>query len=121
VVAAVDAGMTQPRAADRFAVLVHPVERYSARRPRTASVAAAVSGTGRRRRRSSGNSCTPGHLTASTPAADAMLAQHVAVFVAAGGEPVSLASMSRAINSLPAPDPGQALTATGRRRRPGRR
>jgi hypothetical protein len=51
-------------------------------------------------------------------AADATLAEHVAAFVAAGGQPVSLASMSRAIAGLP-PGPGQALTPGGRRRRPG--
>jgi phosphoribosylcarboxyaminoimidazole (NCAIR) mutase len=53
-------------------------------------------------------------------AADATLAEHVQAFIAAGGEPVSLASMSRAIASLPVTDPGQDLTPTGRRRRPGR-
>jgi hypothetical protein len=36
----------------------------------------------------------------------------VAAFVAAGGEPVSLASMSRAIAGLP-PEPGTELTPAG--------
>jgi hypothetical protein len=40
-------------------------------------------------------------------------------FVAAGGERVSLAAMSRAIAGPP-PDPGQQLTPGGRRRRAGR-
>ncbi len=52
-------------------------------------------------------------------AADATLAEHVAAFVAAGGQRVSLASMSRAIAGLP-PAPGEELTPTGRRRRAGR-
>jgi hypothetical protein len=51
-------------------------------------------------------------------AADATLAEHVAAFVAAGGPRVSLASMSRAIASLP-PEPGDELTPGGRRRRAG--
>jgi hypothetical protein len=52
-------------------------------------------------------------------AADATLAEHVAAFIVAGGQPVSLASMSRAIAGLP-PDPGAELTPGGRRRRAGR-
>jgi hypothetical protein len=52
-------------------------------------------------------------------AADATLAEHVAAFVAAGGQRVSLASMSRAIAGLP-PEPGTELTPGGRRRRAGR-
>ncbi|MBM7804500.1 hypothetical protein JOD57_000337 [Geodermatophilus bullaregiensis] len=52
-------------------------------------------------------------------AADATLAEHVAAFLAASGEPVSLASMSPAIAGLP-PEPGTELTPGGRRRRAGR-
>src|ERR687898_869341 len=52
-------------------------------------------------------------------AADATLAEHVAAFVAAGGQPVSPASMSRAIAGLP-PAPEQQRTPGGRRRRAGR-
>src|SRR3712207_9109308 len=48
-------------------------------------------------------------------AADATLAEHVAAFVAAGGEPVSPASMSRAIADLP-PDPDRARTPSGDRK-----
>ncbi len=58
----------------------------------------------------------PARLDAAT---DATLAEHVAAFVAAGGRPVSPASMSRAIAGLP-PDPDQARTPSGRRRRAGR-
>ena len=36
------------------------------------------------------------------------------------GVAVSLATMSRAITTLPADDPAQVLTPSGRRRRPGR-
>jgi hypothetical protein len=52
-------------------------------------------------------------------AAAATLAEHLAAFVAAGGERVSLASMSRAIAGLP-PDSGAELTPGGRRQRAGR-
>ena len=52
-------------------------------------------------------------------AADATLAEHAAAFLAAGGEPVSLSAMSRAIAGLP-PAPEQARTPGGRRRRAGR-
>ncbi len=53
-------------------------------------------------------------------AADATLAEHAAALTAEQGVVVSLATMSRAIATLPADDPGQAVTARGRRRRPGR-
>src|SRR4051795_4608764 len=52
-------------------------------------------------------------------AADATLAEHVAAFVAAGGRPVSLSAMSRAIGGLP-PEPGAERIPGGRRRRAGR-
>jgi transposase len=118
IVAAVDAGMTQPAAAARFGVSLTTVERYLARRRATGSVAPTEQRHGpapEKKRRL--HAWLPARLDA---AADATLAEHVAAFVAAGGEPVSLASMSRAIAGLPAGDPGQALTARGRRRRPGR-
>ena len=60
----------------------------------------------------------PGRLAA---AADATLAAHAAAFTAAEhGVVVSLATMSRAITTLPADDPAQAMTPRGRARRPGR-
>ena len=117
VVAAVDAGMTQPQAAARFGVSVRSVERYLARRRATGSLAATAQRHGpepRQRRRL--QAWLPARLDA---AADATLAEHVAAFAEAGGERVSLASMSRAIASLP-PEPGAELTPSGRRRRPGR-
>jgi transposase len=118
VVAAVDAGMTQPEAAARFGVSVRTVERYLARRRATGSLAASKQRHGPEpRKRQQLHAWLPDRLAA---AADATLAEHVAAFVAAGGERRSPASMSRAIASLPAADPGQALTARGRRRRPGR-
>ena len=53
-------------------------------------------------------------------AADATLAEHAAAFTAEHGVVVSLATMSRALSTLPADDPAAALTPAGRRRRPGR-
>src|SRR3954469_10237458 len=113
VVAAVDVGMTQRQAAVRFGVSLRTVERYLARRRAGA--------TGQRhgpepKTRQQLHAWLPDRLAA---AADATLAEHLAAFVAAGGEPVSLASMSRAIASLP-PEPGTELTPGGRRRRAGR-
>ncbi|WP_157937175.1 helix-turn-helix domain-containing protein [Geodermatophilus chilensis] len=118
VVAAVDAGMSQWQAAERFGMSLRTVERYLARRRATGSLAATEQRHGpapvvRRRL----HAWLPARLEAA--AADATLAEHVAAFVAAGGQPVSLASMSRAIAGLP-PEPGQALTPGGRRRRAGR-
>jgi hypothetical protein len=46
--------------------------------------------------------------------------EHAAAFTAEHGVAVSPATMSRAIASLPADDPGQGRTARGRQRRPGR-
>jgi transposase len=117
VVAAVDAGMSQPQAAARFGVSLRTVERYLARRWATGSLAASEQRHGpeptvRRRLQA----WLPDRLDA---AADATLAEHVAAFVAAGGQPVSLASMSRAIAGL-SPEPGAELTPSGRRRRAGR-
>src|SRR3954466_4646428 len=117
VVAAVDAGMTQPQAATRFGVSLRTVERYLARRRATGSPAATQQrhgpeATGRPQLQA----WLPDRLDA---AADATLAEHVAAFVAAGGQRVSLASMSRAI-ARPPPEPGTELTPGGRRRRAGR-
>ena len=117
IVAAVDAGMTQPEAAVRFGVGLRTVERYLARRRTTGSLAASEQRHGPEpRQRQRLHAWLPERLKV---AADATLAEHVQAFVAAGGEPVSLASMSRAIASLPVDPPGQR-TPTGRRRRPGR-
>jgi transposase len=117
VVAAVDAGLTQSQAAAVFGVSLRTVERYLARRRATGSLAASEQRHGpeptvRRRLLA----WLPDRLAA---AADATLAEHAAAFAAAGGERVSLASMSRAIASLP-PEPGTELTPGGRRRRAGR-
>jgi transposase len=117
IVAAVDAGLTQGQAAERFGVSLRSVERYLARRRATGGLAATEQRHGpeptvRRRLQA----WLPARLEV---AADATLAEHVAAFVAAGGEPVSLASMSRAIAGLP-PEPEQARTGSGRRRRAGR-
>jgi transposase len=117
VVAAVDAGLTQPQAAARFGVSLRTVERYLARRRVTGSLAATEQRHGPEPKvRRQLQAWLPDRLAA---AADATLAEHVAAFVAAGGARVSLASMSRAIAGLPPEDPGQALTPRGRRRRTG--
>ena len=118
IVAAVDAGMPQPQAAARFGVGLRTVERYLARRRATGSLAPAEQRHGPEpKKRQRLHAWLPERLEV---AADATLDEHVQAFVAAGGQPVSLASMSRAIASLPLADPGSALTPSGRRRRPGR-
>ena len=113
VVAAVDAGMTQAQAAVRFGVSLRTVERYLARRRTTGSLAATEQRHGRE---PTVRAWLPARLDA---AADATLTEHGAAFVAAGGQPVSLSAMSRAIAGLP-PGPGEQLTPSGRRRRAGR-
>ena len=117
VVAAVDAGATQPEAAARFGVGLRTVERYLARRRSTGSLAATEQRHGPEPTvRRQLHAWLPARLDA---AADATLAEHVAAFVAGGGARVSLASMSRAIAGLP-PGPGAERTPGGRRRRAGR-
>jgi transposase len=118
VVAAVDAGMTQPQAAARLGVSLRTVERYLARRRAIGSLAATEQRHGPEPKvRRQLQAWLPDRLAA---AADATLAEHVAAFVAAGGERVSAASMSRAIAGL-APEPGTELTPGGRQRRAGGR
>src|SRR3982750_2086416 len=103
----VDAGITQPQAATRFGVSLRTVERYLARRRASGSLAATEQRHGpEAKQRRQLHAWLPARLTA---AADATLAEHVTAFVAAGGEPVSLASMSRAIAGLP-PEPGTERT-----------
>src|SRR3954454_18387557 len=117
IVAAVDAGASQSQAAGRFGVSLRTVERYLARRRVPGSLAATEQRHGPEpRQRRQLQAWLPSRLDA---AADATLAEHVAAFVADGGERVSLSAMSRAITGLP-PEPGQALTPSGRRRRAGR-
>jgi transposase len=117
VVAAVDAGRTQRQAAERFEVSLRTVERYLSRRRSTGSLAATEQRHGPEpKQRRQLQAWLPGRLDA---VADATLAEHVAAFAAAGGAPVSTASMSRAIASLP-PAPGAERTPGGRRRRAGR-
>src|SRR3954471_2116432 len=99
VVAAVDAGATQPEAAARFAVSLRTVERYLARRRATGSLAATEQRHGPEPKvRRQLTAWLPAGLAA---AAEPTLAEQVAASVAAGGERVSLASMSRAIASPP--------------------
>ena len=117
VVAAVGRGMTQEQAATIFGVSVNTVGRYLARRRDTGSLAPTAHRHGPvPEKKARVQAWLPARLDA---AADATLAEHVAAFIAAGGQPVSAASMSRAIAGLP-PDPGQARTPSGRRRRAGR-
>ena len=117
IVAAVDAGMTQGQAAERFGVSLRTVERYVARRRVTGSLAPTEQRHGPEpTQRRALQAWLPGRLEV---AADATLAEHAAAFRAVGGPPVSLSAMWRAIAGLP-PAPGQALTPGGRRRRAGR-
>ena len=118
VVAAVDAGMTQSEAAARFDVSVRTVERYLARRRTTGSLAPDVQRRGPRpEKKARLQTWLPARLA---QAADATLAEHATAFTEQTGVVVSAATMSRAIATLPADDPGQAVTPSGRRRRPGR-
>ncbi len=118
VVAAVDGGMTHEQAAATFGVSVNTVGRYLARRRGTGSLAPAVQRHGPKpEKKQQVQAWLPVRLR---QAADATLAEHAAAFTAEQGGVVSLATMSRAITTLPADDPGQAVTVRGRRRRPGR-
>jgi transposase len=101
-----------------FGVSVNTVARYLARRRDTGSLAPTAYRHGPRpEKKARLQAWLPARLAV---AADATLAEHAAAFVADEGMVVSLATMSRAITSLPADDPGQAVTARGRARRPGR-
>ena len=117
IVAAVDAGLTQSQAAARFGVSLRTVERYLARRRATGGLAPTEQRHGPEpRQRRQLQAWLPGRLGT---AADATLAEHAAAFLVAGGQPVSLSAMSRAIAGLP-PEPGAERTPAGRRRRAGR-
>ena len=110
IVAAVDAGLLQRQAAERFGVSLRTVERYLARRRATGGLAATEQRHGAEpRQRLALQAWLPARLQA---AADATLAEHAAAFLAAGGQPVSLSAMSRAIAGLP-PAPGAERTRAG--------
>ncbi|HEX2298951.1 MAG TPA: helix-turn-helix domain-containing protein [Pseudonocardiaceae bacterium] len=118
VVAAVDRGMTQEQAAVTFGVSVNTVARYLTRRRDTGSLAPTAYRHGPRpEKKARLQAWLPARLQ---QAADATLAEHAAAFTAEHGVVVSLATMSRALTTLPAEDPAQVLTPLGRRRRPGR-
>src|SRR3954451_1662984 len=118
VVAAVDRGMTQEQAAVTFGVSVNTVGRYLTRRRNTGSLAPTAYRHGPRPEKTQRlQAWLPARLQV---AADATLTEHAAAFTAEEGLVVSLATMSRAIPTLPADDPAEALTPAGRRRRPGR-
>src|SRR3954467_5749759 len=130
VVAAVDAGMTQPQAATRFGVSLRTVERYLPRRRATGSLVAPAQRPGPQPRvRQQLHAWLPDRLDA---AADATRAEHVAAFVAPGGGGGSPAAMARgrgrggvagvdvAGDRRPAARAGAELTPGGRRRRAGR-
>ena len=118
VVAAVDRGMTQEQAAATFGVSVNTVGRYLTRRRDTGSLAPAVQRYGPKPEKTRRlHAWLPARLQ---QAADATLAEHAAAFTAEHGVVVSLATMSRALTTLPAEDPARALTPSGRRRRAGR-
>src|SRR3712207_2563941 len=112
IVAAVDRGMTQEQAAATFGVSVNTVARYLARRRTTGSLAPTTYRHGpvpEKKQRL--QAWLPARLAV---AADATLAEHAAAFTAEEGVVVSTATMSRAIITLPADDPSQAVTARGR-------
>jgi transposase len=118
VVAAVDRGMTQEQAAVTFGVSVNTVGRYLTRRRNTGSLAPTAYRHGPRpEKKARLQAWLPARLQV---AADATLTEHAAAFTADEGLVVSLATMSRAITTLPADDSAGALTPAGRRRRPGR-
>src|SRR3954465_3397706 len=128
-VAAVDRGMTQEQAAGTFGGSVNTVGRYLTRRRNTGRLAPTAYRHGTR---PGAPACRAGprpektqRLQAWLPArlqvaADATLTEHAAAFTAEEGLVVSLATMSRAITTLPPDAPAEALTPAGRRRRPGR-
>ena len=94
------------------------MERQLARRRAAGSLTRDEQGHGPRpKKRQRLRAWLPGRLEV---AADATLDEHAAAFVDQTGVVVSLATMPRAIASLPLADPGSALTPAGRRRRPGR-
>ena len=106
--------MIQEQAAATFGVSVNTVARYLTRRRTTGSLAPTAYRHGPRPEKRQ-------RLQAWLQvAADATLTEHAAAFTAEEGLVVSLATMSRAITTLPADDPAGALTPAGRRRRPGR-
>ena len=118
VVAAVDGGMSQEQAVATFGVSVNTVARYLTRRRNTGSLAPTAYRHGPRPEKMQRlQAWLPARLQ---QAADATLAEHAAAFTAEHGVVVSPATMSRAVASLPADDPGQTRTPSGRRRRPGR-
>src|ERR671920_2537556 len=113
VVAAVDAGLSQAQAAERFGVSLRTVERYVARRRATGSLAATEQRHGPEPTvRRQLQAWLPARLDA---AADATPAEHDAAFAAETGMPGSLSAMSRAIGGL-APEAGAERTPAGRRR-----
>src|SRR3712207_9224334 len=98
VVAAVDSGMTQDRAAATFGVSVNTIGRYLVRRRDTGSLAPSVQRHGpkpeKRRRLQAWLPARP------QQAADATLAEHAAALTAEHGVGVPPATMPRAIHPL---------------------
>src|SRR4051812_41333223 len=108
VVAAVDRGTPQERAAVPLGVSGNPVARYLPRRRNTGSLAPTAYRHGPRpEKKARLQAWLPARLQ---QAADATLTEHAAAFTAEEGLVVSLATMSRAITTLPADDPAEALT-----------
>ena len=130
VVAAVDAGMRPAQAAARFDVSVRSVERYLARRRTTGSLAPSVQRHGPKPEKKARVQAwlaarlelleAEKKLTRRDAAADATLAEHATAFAEQTGVVVSTATMSRSLSTLPVDDPAQAVTPSGRPRRPGR-
>src|SRR4051794_41859110 len=99
IVAAVDAGLNQAQAAERFGVSLRSVERYLARRRATGSLAVTEQRHGREpKQRRQLQAWLPGRLEA---AADPTLAGHAAAVLPARGPPASLSAGPRALARPP--------------------
>lgn len=120
VVAAVDGGMSQARAARVYEVSIGSVERWLVRRAATGSLAPIVQRHGPAPVKADALAAwLPARLDVAGDGDDATLAEHVAAARQELALVVSMATMSRAITALPPPRHA-ALTATGRGRGPGR-
>ena len=104
VVAAVDGGLTQAQAAERFSVSLTSVERWMARRRASGSLAPTIQRHGPPPViRQALHAWLPGRLAVAD---DATLAQHAAAFADQRGLTAAISTISRAIAALPPPSDG---------------
>ena len=112
---ALDRGEPRSRAAATFGVSLSTLKRYLRQRAATGGDLAPRPVPGRPARKGDAlRAWLPARLAAAD---DATLAEHCAAFAAETGVRVSLATMSRAIASLPPPE--DRTPGAGRTRRPG--